>query len=87
MTLSRLMNILVAGAGFLNAGGIAAQAVKLMETKDPTSISVPMFGMFLFIQAVYTARGIQNKDKLMAAGMLLSAAMTLWVLTLVYLYQ
>jgi uncharacterized protein with PQ loop repeat len=81
------MNFLVAGAGFLNAGGIAAQAVKLMQTKDPTSISLPMFGMFLFIQAVYTARGIQNNDKLMAGGMLASAVATLWVITLVFVYQ
>lgn len=83
----RVMNFLVAGAGFLNAAGIVAQAVKLVETKDATGVSLPMFWMFLFIQVVYAARGIQNKDGLMAGGMILSAVANIVVISLVFTYQ
>lgn len=85
--MKRLMNVLVTTAGFLNAAGIAIQMEQIATTKNVAGISLPMFGMFLFIQSVFVARGVQNKDTPMIAGMLTSALVTIIVIIQVLVYR
>ena len=61
-TLKTLVSLCVLIAGFLNAGAIGHQAMKLHVSKKAEGHSVPMYFVFMFIQVSLTANGLLHGD-------------------------
>jgi hypothetical protein len=86
-TLKALMSLCVLVAGFLNAGAIGHQALKLRRAMKVEGHSLPMYFIFLFIQSTFVANGIAHADWWQASGMIASMVTTIWTIVLIYKFH
>ena|SRR3989339_2067134 len=73
--------------GLLNAGGLFLQGYKIRKTKDISSMSLPTFFIFLFIQVSYLLQSLINRNLWLGIGMIASAIPTCWIIFMAYYYR
>lgn len=74
-------------AGILNVFVLLLQAVKLLEVKDSTAISIPMFLGFCYIQVTLAQAGYRKKDWGQFWGMAVSTAASTLIIILAVIYR
>lgn len=74
-------------AGFANVVALLPQPFKILEVRDVSALSPTMFLIFLGVQVTFAVEGYIKKSYGMFFSMGVSAALSTWILYLIWYFR